>query len=125
MRIEQCSLLLVNICILIYKYYVKVYTKRNIRSMKRKNVFVIFAVTLFILMVPFISMWPLDEFDWGFADFVSAGAIIFGTGLLLDLVARKVDKKYRLLGVIGIILVFFLLWAELAVGIFNSPIAGN
>jgi hypothetical protein len=53
------------------------------------------------------------------------GSIIFGTGLLLDYVVRKVDKKYRLLGVIGIILAFFLLWAELAVGIFNSPLAGS
>lgn len=93
--------------------------------MKRKNFFVIFAVTLFILMVPLFAMWPLDEFDWGFADFVIMGSIIFGTGLLVDYVVRKVDKKYRLLAVIGIILAFFLIWAELAVGLFNSPIAGN
>ena len=93
--------------------------------MKKKNTFVIFTVTLLILVVPLVAMWPLDEFDWGFADFVSIGAIIFGTGLLLDWVVRKVDKKYRLLVVIGIILAFFLIWAELAVGIFNSPIAGN
>lgn len=93
--------------------------------MKRKNFFVIFTVTLLILVVPLVSMWPLDEFDWGFADFVIMGSIIFGTGLLVDYVVRKVDKKYRLLAVIGIILAFFLIWAELAVGLFNSPIAGN
>ncbi len=93
--------------------------------MKRKNVLVIATVTLLILVVPLVGMWPLDEFDWGFAEFVSIGAIIFVTGLALDWVVRKVDKKYRLLAVIGIILAFILLWAELAVGIFNSPIAGS
>lgn len=93
--------------------------------MKRKNILVIATVTLLILLVPLVGMWPLDEFDWGFADFVIMGSIIFGTGLSLDWVARNVDKKYRLLGVIGIILAFFLLWAELAVGLFNTPFAGN
>ena len=72
-----------------------------------------------------VSMWPLDEFDWGFADFVIMGALIFGTGLALEWVLRRVDKKRRLLSVIAIIIAFFLLWAELAVGIFNSPFAGN
>lgn len=94
-------------------------------NMKRKNVLVIGSVTALTLMIPLVSMWPLDEFDWGFADFVITGSIIFGTGLLLDYVANRLNKKYRLLGVIGIILAFFLLWAELAVGLFNSPIAGN
>lgn len=93
--------------------------------MKRKDFIVIFTVTLLVLMIPLITMWPLDEFDWGFADFVIAGAMIFGTGLLLDYVARKMDKKYRLLAVIGIILAFFLLWAELAVGIIGTPFAGS
>ncbi len=94
-------------------------------SMKKSNYLRIAGVTLLILVVPLVSMWPLDEFDWGFADFVIMGSIIFGTGLLVDYVVRKVDKKYRLLSVIGIILAFFLIWAELAVGLFNSPIAGN
>ena len=93
--------------------------------MKRKNLKIISAVTLLILMIPLVAMWPLDKWDWGLSDFESAGAIIFGTGLALDWVVRQVDKKYRLLAVIGIILAFFLLWAEMAVGIFNSPIAGS
>lgn len=93
--------------------------------MKRKNVLVIAAVTILILMIPLVSMWPLDEFDWSFSDFVIAGFLIFGTGLALDWVVRKVDKKRRLLAVLVIIFLFVLIWAELAVGIFNSPIAGS
>ena len=93
--------------------------------MKKSNYLRIAGVTLLILVVPLVAMWPLDEFDWGFADFVIMGSMIFGTGLALDWVVRKVDKKYRLLAVIGIILAFILLWAELAVGIFNSPLAGS
>ena len=80
---------------------------------------------MLILIIPLVSMWPLDEFDWGFGDFVIMGALIFGTGLALEWVLRRVDKKRRLLSVIAIIIAFFLLWAELAVGIFNSPFAGN
>jgi len=59
-------------------------------------------------------------------DFVVAGVLLFGTGLTIEFVLRKVkSKKNRILICGFILLVLLLLWIELAVGIFGSPIAGN
>jgi hypothetical protein len=46
--------------------------------------------TAFILLLPLVAMQLTDEVDWGVADFVIAGALLGGTGLLLvELAARK------------------------------------
>jgi hypothetical protein len=45
--------------------------------------------TAFILLVPLVAMQITDEVDWGLADFVFAGALLAGTGLLLELAVRK------------------------------------
>jgi hypothetical protein len=41
------------------------------------------------LLLPLVAMQITDEVDWGLADFVFAGALLGGTGLLLELAARK------------------------------------
>jgi hypothetical protein len=45
--------------------------------------------TAFILLLPLVAMQITDEVDWGLADFAFAGALLGGTGLLLQLAARK------------------------------------
>ncbi len=45
--------------------------------------------TACILLVPLVAMQITDEVDWSLADFVFAGALLGGTGLLLELAARK------------------------------------
>jgi hypothetical protein len=45
--------------------------------------------TAFILLLPLVAMQITDEVDWGLADFAFAGALLGGTGLLLELAARK------------------------------------
>jgi hypothetical protein len=45
--------------------------------------------TAFILLLPLVAMQITDEVDWGVADFVLAGALLGGTGLLLVRAARK------------------------------------
>jgi hypothetical protein len=45
--------------------------------------------TAFILLVPLVAMQITDEVDWSLADFAAAGALLGGTGLLLELAARK------------------------------------
>jgi hypothetical protein len=67
-----------------------------------------------------------NEVNWSVMDFVIAGVLLFGASLVIELELRKVKKnKYRILICGIILLLLFLLWAELAVGIFGSPIAGN
>jgi hypothetical protein len=63
-----------------------------------------------------------EGFHWTLGDFVIMGALLFGTGLAIDFAARKViNPVYRVFAVIAIVLVLLLVWADLAVGIFNIP----
>lgn len=75
--------------------------------------------TVFILMIPFTAMQFSNEVVWTFSDFIIAGVLLFGTGSLFVLTARRI-KKYRF--AIGILFLIALLyvWAELAVGIFTN-----
>jgi hypothetical protein len=46
--------------------------------------------TAFVLLLPLVAMQFTDEVNWGVADFVIAGVLLGGTGLLLNaLAARK------------------------------------
>ena len=45
--------------------------------------------TAFVVLLPALAMQLTDEVDWGVADFVFAGALVGGTGLLLELAARR------------------------------------
>ena len=55
-----------------------------------------------------------------------AAVLIFGAGLAIELGLRMVkNEKYKSLIIIGVILLAILLFMEMAVGIFGSPIAGE
>jgi hypothetical protein len=58
------------------------------RSASRSAVRVALA-TAFILLAPLVAMQVTDEVDWGVFDFVFAGVLLGGTGLLLELTARS------------------------------------
>jgi hypothetical protein len=54
------------------------------------------------------------------------GVMLFGTGALIELTLRMVKTTRNRLIVCAVLAILFLLtWAELAVGIFGSPLAGN
>jgi hypothetical protein len=81
---------------------------------------------LLLLLLPFIGMFVSNEVNWSFFDFIVMGILIlsFSFGIKQVLKTTK-NIKYRIL-IIGIILILFLLiWAELAVGIFGTPFAGS
>lgn len=93
---------------------------------KSKTILLLLFIVLLLLLIPFIAMQFTDEVNWSVMDFVMAGMLIFGTSLVIEFVLRKVKStKHRILISGIILLLLFLLWAELAVGIFGSPIAGN
>lgn len=86
----------------------------------------IVLTVVFILLIPLIAMQFTDEVDWKLFDFVIMGILLLGTGLLCELVIRKVRNMDYRIGIIAFILVMlFLIWAELAVGIFGTPFAGS
>ena len=86
---------------------------------------IVLAVVL-LLCIPLIAMQFTTEVDWKLFDFIIAGVLLMGTGLSIELVLRKLKNKNYQIGAIAIILlVLFLVWAELAVGIFGTPFAGS
>jgi predicted membrane channel-forming protein YqfA (hemolysin III family) len=93
---------------------------------KPKTILILLSIVLLVLLIPFVAMQFTNEVNWSVMDFVMAGILLFGTSLVIELVIRKVkSNKHRILISGIILLLLFLLWAELAVGIFGSPIAGN
>jgi hypothetical protein len=67
-----------------------------------------------------------DEVNWTPLDFIVAGVLLLSTGLILALIIRKTKSvKYRIAMSIALIIVFLLIWAELAVGIFGTPFSGS
>jgi hypothetical protein len=67
-------------------------TPEEVRKMSRsayRSAARVALATAFILLLPLVAMQITDEVNWGLADFVLAGALLGGTGLLLELAARK------------------------------------
>lgn len=79
-----------------------------------------------ILLIPLIAMQFTNEVRWTALDFFAGGILLFGAGLTLELVLRKVrSTKYRIVACAVLFMALFLVWAELAVGIFGTPFAGH
>ena len=86
---------------------------------------IIFSI-VFLLLIPLVAMQFTDEVNWSPFDFLVMGILLLGTGLMTELVLRKVKKPAPRLVFCGfVLLAFFLIWAELAVGIFGTPFAGS
>ena len=94
--------------------------------MKNKRLIGIVLTVVFILAIPLTAMQFTNEVDWKLPDFIIAAVLLLGTGLLCELVLRNVTQtKYRIIICGAILAVLFLIWAELAVGIFGTPFAGS
>lgn len=77
--------------------------------------------TALILMLPLLAMQFTDEMAWNLADFVVAGALLFGTGLAYELAARRSgDVAYRAAAGFALAAAFLLVWINLAVGIIGD-----
>ncbi len=93
---------------------------------KNKRLFGILLTVVSILLVPLIAMQFTDKVKWDLPDFLIMGILLLGTGLMCEFVMRKVKKLQHRIAICGaILLALFLIWAELAVGIFGSPFAGS
>jgi len=93
---------------------------------QNKRLVTIFTIVAFILLIPFVAMQFTNEVKWSLFDFIIAAVLLSGTGLLCELVMRKVTKTSHRLLLCGLILaVLLLIWAELAVGIFGTAFAGS
>jgi hypothetical protein len=90
----------------------------------KKLKFILLFIT-FLLLIPLIAMQFTNEVNWTLCDFVVAGILLFGTGIIFNLVVRKIKNiKYRIVIGVALLIVLLLIWAELAVGILDTPLSG-
>ena len=91
-----------------------------------KRLTAIICTVAFLLLIPFLAMQFTAEVNWGPSDFLIMGGLLLGTGLTCEFILRRVTGMQQRLATCAIVLAAMLLiWAELAVGIFGSPIAGS
>lgn len=93
---------------------------------KNKRLFAITLAVPALLLTPLVAMQFSADVSWSLFDFIIMGILLLGVGLSFEFVLRKIPSKENRIALIAIILtLFFLMWAELAVGIFGTPLAGN
>lgn len=93
---------------------------------QNKRLIGILAAAGMLLLLPLVAMQFTREVKWTLVDFVAMGILLLGTGLLCELVLRKVKSTGSRILLCGVVLILlFLAWAELAVGIFGTPFAGS
>ena len=81
---------------------------------------------LALLLIPLIAMHYSDEVHWTLIDFAIMGVLLLVVGMWTQRVVKRVKSfPRRATYILFVILLFLLVWAELAVGIFGSPLAGN
>ncbi len=79
---------------------------------------------LLLLLIPWIGMKITDEINWNVFDFLIMGGLLLLVGIGINFVNGK-KMKNRIFYIVLMVLIFMLIWAELAVGIFESPFAGS
>jgi peptidoglycan/LPS O-acetylase OafA/YrhL len=100
--------------------------KRKFMIMKNKRLIIIVSTVVLLLLIPLIAMQFTDEVKWTLFDFIVAAVLLLGTGLICDLVIRKVNKtKFRIAICVALFAMLLLIWAELAVGILGTPFSGH
>ena len=92
---------------------------------RRKALLPILLMTALFLLVPFIAMQFTDEVNWTLTDFVVAGLLFAGAGLLfVRLASTTANPSYRAAVAIAVLTALMLTWVNLAVGIIgdaNNP----
>lgn len=79
-----------------------------------------------LLLVPLIGTIISDAVQWDVYDFLIAAVLLAGIGMAFNLVASSYKKNTKLVVIgIGFAALIVLLFIELAVGIFGTPLAGS
>jgi len=81
---------------------------------------------LFLLLIPLIIITITDVINWSVFDFIIMGFLIIFLSIEINFVSNRIKNlKNRNLYIGILVLIFMLIWAELAVGLFETPFAGN
>lgn len=89
-------------------------------SIRKRNILFIVISAVLILLIPFVAMQVSDRVNWSLGDFIIVFILLVGVGLVYELAVRRLrNKMIRYIVTTMTILVFLLIWVELAVGIFH------
>ena len=81
---------------------------------------------LFLLLFPLVGTLVSNEVNWSFFDFIVMGILILSMSFGIKQVLKTTKNiNYRILIITVILILFLLIWAELAVGDFDTPFAGS
>jgi hypothetical protein len=94
--------------------------------LQQKELTKIIITAFIMLLIPVTAMQFTDQVNWKTLDFVVLFFIVLIVGILIKIVCNSISKKRNKIIIIAIIIsITLLIWAELAVGIFGTPLAGN
>ena len=81
---------------------------------------------LLLLLIPLFGSLFSNQVNWSLFDFIVMGFLLVSTGLSIQFILEKVrNKTFRIVPIIFVLIIFLMIWAELAVGVFGSLIAGS
>ena len=84
----------------------------------KRRIGIVFTVA-FLLLIPLVAVQFTNEVNWTLLDFGVATLLLLGTGLLCELVLRKVRTvNLRVTLCAALLLALAIVWIQLAVGIF-------
>ena len=87
---------------------------------------IILCTAAAVLLLPLIAMQFTEEVRWSLLDFAIAEIPLFGAGILFEGILRWSKRgPMRIALSLALFLVLLLFWAELAVGVFGTPLAGQ
>lgn len=90
----------------------------------KNSAFIYYALSP--LLVPLVANQISEQVNWNAMDFIIMGTFLIFSAYWIQKVIKKIKSKSKKVVFISLImLIFLLLWIEMAVGIFNSPIAGS
>lgn len=81
---------------------------------------------LSLLLIPLFGNIFSNQVNWSLFDFIIMGLLLGMLGIIIHYIVEKVrNKTFRIVPIIFVLIIFLMIWAELAVGVFGSLIAGS
>ncbi len=80
---------------------------------------------LVLLGFPALAMFWTDQVSWSRFDFFVMGALLLVGSIAIRLIRLYEPQQRKRIYILLVIQVLLLLWVEMGVGVFGSPIAGD
>ena len=86
----------------------------------------VFSPLLLLLLIPLFGNIFSKQVNWSLFDFIVMGFLLGLTGLSIHFIIEKLrNKTFKIVTIIFALIIFLMIWVELAVGVFGSPITGS